>query len=120
MALNGDLQPGGTYVKRTGIVLTVVPGNPIFDIEIQRAPDSAGSPNVGSAISITQIPAPIPESGAVYVNYLPITGAIYYYRARSRASGYSDGDWTAWTVGASAVVLDLAPLQPYPAVYPVK
>jgi hypothetical protein len=67
----------------SGVALGLWAGNESLDIEIQRAPDSAGSPGTWETI------ATVPGSTAVFVDPLPSTGATYWYRSRHVGGGFT-------------------------------
>lgn len=125
MVLTPSILPrigGGT--SRSGIVISIVPGDVTYDIEVQRTVETSpgsGVPDAGVAVSIVQLPAPILESGVTYTDALPVNGTVYFYRAREAGIHVDPGAWSGWTAGAAPITLDLAPAaEGLPAVYPVK
>lgn len=103
----------------TGILLKVVPGSTAFGIELERAPDLAGAPNVGAAVDAA-IFQPQPLTGTDYLDVMPIAAGQQWYRARHIANGYNPGNWTPWVAG-TPVIVTAGQLQDTatPAVYPV-
>src|SRR5579859_4282757 len=106
MALPSTVTLFGGFTTRSGVLLRVVPGSALFWIELQRAPDSGGAPNVGAAQTIATLP-PAPLTGVPYVDPQPATLNVLWYRARHvgpPGTGYTPGNYTAW-VSASAAPL---------------
>lgn len=73
------------------------------ELEIQRAPDSSGSPNEGAAVTIVRLP-PDRSGGFLYVDPLPLTPSRYWYRARHMLADGA-GDWSLWSGPFEAVEL---------------
>ena len=71
----------------TGVYLTLF-GDPRFEIELYRAPDSGGSPGSWALL------ASLAAGTMSHRDTLPKTGAIYWYKARHVASGYDPGAYT--------------------------
>lgn len=72
-----------------GVAVALWANDPTFDFEIERAPDSAGSP--GAYAKIAQVPG----TTTVYLDTsLPNTTAIYWYRARHVLPGYANSSYT--------------------------
>jgi hypothetical protein len=71
----------------SGVALGLWAGNEALDIEIQRAPDSAGSPGTWATI------ATVPGSTAVFVDPLPSNGATFWYRSRHVGGGFTASAW---------------------------
>jgi hypothetical protein len=94
-----------------GIAIFIVPGDPTFEIELQRTTDSGGAPNVGAAVTIAQLPPP-PKSGVRYRDTLPMDGAKRYYRFRHVRTGWTPGDWTGWTRSAIPGDINNLPANP--------
>ena len=99
-----------------GIVLSLVPGDPNFEIMLSRAPQSAGLPNTGAEVDIGRYP-PVPASGAYVVDPLPVDGTVYYYRVRHVRAGWTDGPRSPWTRASKAAALAQSPtvLTPIPS-----
>src|SRR5512146_1093865 len=89
-----------------GIVVTVVPGDPNFDLILQRAPQSAGVP--GTPVDIGRIPA-APRSGVFVLDPLPVDGTVYYYRARHVRTSWTDGPASPWSRPSKAAALASLP-----------
>lgn len=94
-----------------GIVLALYPFDQNFNIEIERAPDSSGSPGTYAALTT------VPGTQQIFVDYLPSNGATYWYRARSSLSGYTPSAYTADVSGipggvSPSVKAGVAPLVP--------
>lgn len=87
---------------RTGIALALYASDPAFELEIERAPESSGAPDVANAVRIARRPG----GTALYVDDLPLTGERWYYRLYHVADGYEDSDPTDW-VSATPRRLDL-------------
>lgn len=62
-----------------GILLRFTPGDPTLRIELERAPDSGGSP--GSYTHVSRI-GPFPKAGGFHYDILPNDNATRWYRAR--------------------------------------
>lgn len=79
-----------------GIALSLVPGaDATLRFELQRAPDSAGAPNVGAAVTIA-IVGPFPRSGGLYVDLLAYNTARWHYRARHIGDTVQPGVYSPW------------------------
>lgn len=99
MALATDFPIVYPLPTKTGIVVGIVPGDPSFEIELQRAPQSSGAP--GTPVTIARL-APFPATGSFYRDLLPIDGAVYYYRHRHVRTGWTAGAYSPWTRAATA------------------
>lgn len=84
---------------RPGIALQIVPGDTAYLVEVQRAPDSGGSP--GTWVSILNNLQITSRSGEIFYDFLPVTGATWWYRARHVRLGATDGNWTASIAGVA-------------------
>lgn len=100
-----------------GVVLNLVPGKDATtglpwtgDSEIQRAPDNAGAPDTGNAVTIARI-GMLPPAGGTYPDIRAPTGSLWWYRFRHVARGLDDGAYSGW-VSAKPGLL------PYRAVTP--
>ncbi len=83
---SGAIQDAGLLV---GVAIGVWASDPIWDIEIERAPDVAGSPGTYALI------ARVPGTTRVYQDTsLPSTSATYWYRMRSVLEGYTASGYT--------------------------
>jgi hypothetical protein len=76
-----------------GVALKLIPGGSGLFIEIQRAPDSSGSP--GTPVTIDTV-GPFAEGGGVYVDPRPKDGALWWYRARHTGQTVDPGTYTSW------------------------
>ncbi len=94
------IQAGRTV---TGIRVNIVPGSTAFGVELQRAPDASGAPNVGAATDATTF-EPLPITGVAYLDAMPLSAGQQWYRARHIAPGYNPGTWTAWVAGSPMVI----------------
>jgi hypothetical protein len=103
------LEVGDELSRKVGIALGVFPADETSSIEVQRAPDSAGSPNVGAAITATILP----RGAEVFVDVLPKDGARRHYRIRHVARGADPSSWTPW-VSAIPDVLPRRIVRPDP------
>jgi hypothetical protein len=83
---------------RSGVQMLLVPGDHNALIEIERAPDSGGSP--GTYLHLTTVHAP--KQGMFYTDFLPNDGATRWYRARHATSGIY-GNAGAYFTAFSAV-----------------
>ena len=64
-----------------GVELGIVPGDPLFAVELYRAPDNgSGQPNAGAQVLLFTFPS-VPLRGVPYVDYLPQDNAKRFYRA---------------------------------------
>lgn len=70
---------------QSGIALGLWAGDESLEIEIQRAPDVAGSPGTWTTIAI------VPGATTVFGDPLPATGATYWYRSRHVNGGFTAG-----------------------------
>lgn len=86
-----------------GVPVALWPYDPIFSIEIQRAPDNGSdAPNVGAATTI----ATVPGTTRVFSDTrIPITNAKWWYRARHVLGGYAASDYTCWK-GSTPVAIN--------------
>lgn len=85
--------PGDEVRPQTGIAVALYPSDLAYDFEIQRAPDSAGAPNTGAAVSLSDT---IPGGQDFYLDELPLDGATYWYRVRHVGFGDTPSSWTGW------------------------
>lgn len=76
-----------------GVSLLLNSSDPAYDFEIQHAPDSGGSPNVGAA---TTIGLNVPGTQRVYHDPQPLDGALHWYRHRHVGYGDTAGAWSDW------------------------
>jgi hypothetical protein len=88
----------------TGIVLALYAADPVYDLVIQRAPDSSGSP--GAWVTIAQVPG----NAQIYVDYLPNDGAVRWYQIQHVLSGATS---SAFVGPLSAVPGGVAPSASY-------
>ena len=91
----------------SGVALGLYAGNEGIPIEIQRAPDSGGSP--GTFVTI----ADVPGTTQVFVDPLPSDGAVRWYRARHVGSGLTVG---AFTPNVSSAPSNIPPVVQRPPV----
>lgn len=66
-----------------GVQMLIVPGDHNALVEIERAPDSGGSP--GTYVALTAVR--VPKSGMFFTDVLPNDNATRWYRARHATSG---------------------------------
>jgi hypothetical protein len=91
-------RPAGiTTVPGTSILLRVFSADISLDIEVERAPDSGGSPDLLSSVTFV-----IPRSGD-YLDPLPSDKSVWWYRARhiATSAGLTPSDWTGWVSGVA-------------------
>jgi hypothetical protein len=110
MALPGLIQENGVVIERTGNRLGLLVGHPDWSTELQRAPDSGGSPGTYATIGLLG-----PGFARIYDDRLPDDGNQYWYRARHIRNGHSDG---AWSTAVPATVSPLNPQLPRLPDYP--
>jgi hypothetical protein len=60
---------------RSGIVLRVVPGDHTAPVEIERAPDSGGSPGTYISLGNNFV---FPKNGGFHTDFLPNDGLTYW------------------------------------------
>lgn len=97
-----------TRISRYGVAVALYPSDGTLPMQIQRAPDSAGSPDTGSAEIIGIAPA----GSRTYVDIAP-TGATFHYRARHiNEAGEVSTNWTLWVEATSAKLPDVLPNVP--------
>ena len=98
-----------------GIMIGLAPTDATFEMEIQRAPDSSGVP--GTPVTIAQVAPANPSQGTLYMDRLPVTGTLYYYRFRHVRTGWTAGSWGPYSRAATAQFMDgsnLPPAHPFP------
>jgi hypothetical protein len=95
-------------LAQTGIAIALTPAIDAVTnlavtapLEVQRAPDSSGSPNAGAAVTVAMLPA-ISPGGTIYIDPLPLTASRYWYRFR-HVVGAGGGTWGAWNGPFEAV-----------------
>lgn len=87
--------PDPTRVQVVGIAITLVPGRDASGrpwtgtSEVQRAPDSGGSPGTWATIA-DDLPA-LPSAGAPFVDQRPATTDRWHYRWRHKGPGVGAG-----------------------------
>lgn len=96
---------------RTGIVLALYPFDTAQGIEIQRAPDDSGDPDLGNLIIIGLVNPGV----EIYTDILPIDGDNRHYRIRHRV-GNATSDWTDWIAHIPTTIPD--PLPAIPSLVP--
>lgn len=83
---------GGT-TRPTGIAFHVVGPGPGFQVSIERSAN-------GTTGWVEQTRQTFPDgAGGVWLDRLPVTGTLYYYRARAMAPGYQPSAYTAVVSG---------------------
>lgn len=84
----------------TGVILvSIKPGDPTFEVELQRALDAGGG-SPGTFASIITLP-PMPSAGIVFADKLPLDGVLRYYRARHVRQGWNDGAFSVASAGVA-------------------
>lgn len=73
---------------QTGVALALFASDVSFDIVIERAPDSGGSPGTFAVI------AQVRGATQTYLDVLPNDGATYWYRIKHALSSYADSTYT--------------------------
>jgi len=98
-----------TRVAMTGIVWRLTPGKDASGIpwgyssEVQRAPDSGGSPDVGNAETIQYL-NPLPASGGLVVDPRALSSGRWHYRWRHTGPGVDPGAWSSWKSATPALI----------------
>jgi hypothetical protein len=82
----------------TGIAVAAWAADTAYQLVLERAPDSGGTPGTFAEIAV------LPGTTTVYVDELPGTGVVYWYRWRHRLGGYSDSAATCARSGIAAGV----------------
>lgn len=82
-----------------GVVLFIQPGDHTQRVEIERAPDSGGSPGSYTAVATA---GPFPRGGGYYIDERPNSTATWWYRGRHEA-GSQYGSAGAYKTLAVAV-----------------
>lgn len=75
-----------------GVAITLIPDDTSLKFEVQRAPDSSGSPGTWGTVAVV---GPFPRSGGTYQDPRPYTGAVWWYRARHVGIGVDAGAWSS-------------------------
>jgi|GEM_PF-6828385 len=75
-----------------GCALGLFPSDATYSIEIERAPDSGGSPDTGNSESVATVSGAEP----VFVDIEPGSDSVYWYRIRHVRDGYTASAWTDW------------------------
>jgi hypothetical protein len=76
--------------RQRGIQLALYSSDTSYQFEIQRAPDSAGSPNVGAAVTIA---SNIQGTEQLYIDPVPQDGTLWWYQARQTGFGDTPSAW---------------------------
>lgn len=85
----------GQPTARTGALILIVPGDPSQGFELDRAPNSAGSPGTYATIAGGGVDGIFaPANGLRYFDPLP-TGLDVWYRYRHKGSGLLPGAYSA-------------------------
>lgn len=92
MALPDGIKPDIGVPRIYGCALALYAADRTYEIEIQRAPDDGGSPDVGNAETIAQVPG----STSVHIDEKPGTGVTFHYRIRHVRTGETASSWTPW------------------------
>lgn len=109
MALTFDAITIPTRLAMTGIAWRLMPGREASGIpwgytsEVQRAPDSGGSPDVANAETIAQL-GPLPAAGGVFVDPRALASARWHYRWRHTGLGVDPGTWSSWKSALPALI----------------
>jgi len=78
-----------------GIVVSVTPADPTYNVELYRAPDDGGgNPDVGNAVLVDS--RCYAAFGDVFADPLPNDYAKRFYRWRHTVAGGTAGGYTAW------------------------
>jgi hypothetical protein len=93
-----------------GVALALFAADPAYDFEVQRAPDSAGAPNVGAAATL---PQNAKGTDRIYIDPLPLDGTLRWYRARHIGNGDTPSSYTDW-ISATPVAIPTKITPPAP------
>jgi len=108
------IQPFDPFrLRLTGIAFNLVPGREVAtgrpwggESEVQRAPDSGGSPGTWATL-LDNLP-PLPASGGIVVDPRPSTTDRWHYRWRHKGAGVDVGAWsTSWSALPDLVPKDV-------------
>lgn len=92
--------PGPRIDVPVGISLLLAAADPSFNIDIQTAPDSAGSPNLG-AISV--VATKVSGRTRVYHVSTPLDGAIRWFQTRHSGFGDTASNYGDWVKGVPSI-----------------
>lgn len=81
----------------TGIDLWLLPGDYTFTVSLERAPDSAGAPDVANSVVIAEMIVPL--LGSQFRDVLPLDNVRRWYRAQHIRQGWTAGNYTPWVSG---------------------
>jgi hypothetical protein len=95
-----------------GVALGLYPSDTLFDLELQRAPDLSGAPDVASAAVLAALPGTQP----VYVDQLPNDGVPRWYSIRHVRTGWTSSALTDWFRAVPARLFEGYGRNPLPAV----
>lgn len=100
----------GRLTPASGIPIALYGSDPDYLFEIERAPDSAGAPDTGSAVPIAD---EVLGTDQIYIDALPLDGVQRWYRIRHIGNGDTPSAWTEW-VAATPVSLPSSITRPAP------
>jgi hypothetical protein len=75
-----------------GVALALYPASTAFGLELRRAPDSAGAPDLGNVETL----ALVEGTRAIFLDLLPNDGLTRWYSVRHVRAGWTDSPWTDW------------------------
>jgi hypothetical protein len=93
----------------TGIVVVVYkdPDTPADTAAvIERTTDIAGAPDTGSWQVVGTI-QPCDNAGSHFIDYLPLTNTVYWYRARHTHPAFNSSDYIFETSGSATIIPDI-------------
>lgn len=96
-----------------GVILHLTPNPTRLDLqfEVQRAPDLAGAPDTGNAVSLSSTVGPFPGSGGRFIDALPNDGVKRWYRIRHVGDSVDPGTWSGW-LGAAPYRIQITRWRP--------
>jgi len=92
MTLPSNIKRRDRTALRTGCAVALWPSDTSCDYELERAPDSAGSPDTGSSVTLGVVPG----TSETYFDPRPTGSGPWWYRVRSTAPGHTASGWTDW------------------------
>ena len=107
MAVSSSLQQ--TNSQTTGVVLVVfrdpdVPNNTSAIIERTTTSASVANPSGWTEIGVLEN---CDSAGSAFVDYLPLTNDVFWYRAKHVAPGFEDSDYIFEISGSSQIISDI-------------
>ena len=88
----------GAVPLQTAAAIALFPADRAYQIEVEWAPDSAGSPDTGSAESVGVVDG----AEEVFIHPRPVAGVDNWYRIRHVREGAEPSAWTGWVLVTSS------------------